>query len=372
MQPTPFARRGARAARTGLAALLFTLVACGQDAPKAEPERRGAPPPPTAAASGAAAKVECTRAHVDDPETANVFKAKVAGFCLDPADGGEAMGEGAKAPLEKMCDLFDGECKVYEDHGVKRVARARYVSEAGGAATVDVYASRFDAPESAYAMFTKRVVGDGDPADPATPKPAPGGDVAAIGIGNAYVAAGATLFEITYSDDRASPPEIEKASRPVLEALAKELGGAAGKLPVAALELPEAGRLPLGVRYLKDEVVRGVKGTGPGAVGYYADGGKRWRLAIIEAADEAAAKKVIDAFAAAKGAKKDASGVTLDVADGGVSVEWLVKQDGRRVAAIGDEPRVARQGAKPEETGKLWLDRDAKQKLLDALPKPAN
>lgn len=312
-----------------------------------------------------AARVSCTRTHVDDSETAAIFAAKVEGFCLDPADGGEAMGEGAKEPLEKMCDLFDGECKVYEDHGVKRVARARYVRESGGGATLDVYASRFDAPASAYAMFTKRVVGDGDPADSATPKPTPGGDAAAIGIGNAYVVRGPTLFEITYSDDQASPAEIEKASRPVLEAMAKTLGGTAGPLPSAVALLPEASRVTEGVRLLLDEVVRGVKGTGPGAVGYYADNGKRWRLAIIDAADEPAAKKAFAAFGAAPGAKKSAPGVVLSMKDGGVSVEWLVTLRGRRVLAIGDEPRVARAGAPADETAKLWLDRDSKAKMLE-------
>ncbi len=335
-------------------------LGCGEGAPKAEAEKRGPPPPAAAQPSPSSRAVACTRNKVDDPETSGVFKAKLAGFCLDPADGGEAMGEGSRAPLEKMCDLFDGECKVYEDHGVKRVARARYVLEAGGPATIDVYASRFDAPASAFAMFTKRVVGDGDPADPATAKPATGGDAAAIGIGNAYVVAGATLFEITYSDDTATPAQIESASRPALEAFAKELGGSAGKLPPAVALLPIADRVPSGVRYVKDEIVRGVKGTGEGAVGYYASGGKRWRIAVVDAKDEAAARASLAALAKQPGAKDDSGVTTLRSKDGSVEAEWLAVAKGARVIAIGDEPRAT-------DFAKAALTAEEKKKRLDGV-----
>jgi hypothetical protein len=344
-----------------LGLLLMFGVGCGEEAPTVQAERRGPPPPAAASPSASGARpVACTRTQVDDPETAPVFKAKLAGFCLDPADGGEAMGEGSRAPLEKMCDLFDGECKVYEDHGVKRVARARYVLEAGGPATIDVYASRFDAGASAFAMFTKRVVGDGDPADPATAKPAQGGDAAAIGVGNAYVVAGPTLYEITYSDDTATPAQIESASRPVLEAFVKDLGGAAGKLPSAALLLPPSQRVPSGVRYLKDELVRGVKGTGAGAVGYYADGPARWRVAIVDGPDEQAAKSAKAALAKVAGAKEEGGVTVLVVKDGGVAVQWLFVVKGNRLVAIGDEPRAG-------EPAKAALSREEKQKRLDAI-----
>jgi hypothetical protein len=339
---------------------------------QASAEKRGAPPPP-AKSSG---PVGCSRTAIDDPVAKGFFPAKVAGFCLDPEEPGKAMGKEAKEPLEKMCDLFDGECAVYEGFGVERVVQLRYVAEGGAPTTIDVVLSRFDSPASAFAMFTKRTVGDGDPADAAAPKPVAVRGAAALGVGNAYLWRGAHLVEITYADTKATPAEIETASAKVLPELARTIAdalpGDATMLPVV-VALPQEKRLPIGVRYVPKELFRGAKDAGGGALGYYDDAGKRWRVAAFDVADEAAAKSAVAAVGKLAGAKP-VSGLgdeafRLEVEDGGNKIEWLVARKGAVVRGVGDEPRALRSGASADERAKLSLPEADKKTKLEALLK---
>src|SRR5688572_22830165 len=110
---------------------------------QASAEKRGAPPP--AKSTG---PVGCTRMAIDDPVAKGFFPAKVAGFCLDPEEPGKAMGKEAKEPLEKMCDLFDGECAVYECFGVERVVQLWYVAEVRAVSTIAAVVSRVGCPAS--------------------------------------------------------------------------------------------------------------------------------------------------------------------------------------------------------------------------------
>jgi hypothetical protein len=355
---------------------MLVALGCGEakdEGTKVVPEKRGAAPP---SATTKPAGTACSRKAIDDATTAKYFPGEIGGFCLDPADGGKAMGEGAKAPLEAMCDLFDGECAVYEAHGVKRVVALRYVSSGGSQATIDVVLSKFGSPSEAYAMFTKRTVGDGDPADEAAPKPIEGGGAAALGVGNAYLWRGEHLAEITYADTAASPADMEKAGSATLPPLVKAIGdalpGDTAQLPDVAL-LPKPDRIPIGVRFVADEAIRGVKleGKGAGAVGYYRAGDKRWRVIAAARADEAAAKELMAAISKAPGAEAVTGlgdeAVRVEVKDGATAVEWLAARKGARVFAVGDEPRALRSGASAEERAKISLGQDEKKAKLEPL-----
>ncbi len=293
-------------------------------------------------------------------------------FCLDPDDAGKAMGAESKLPLEGMCDLFDGECAVYEGFGVDRVVAARYVAADGSDKSIDVVLSRFKSAPSAFAMFTKRTVGDGDPADPASPKPFAVPGAAALGLGNAYVWRGSHIVEITYSDSKAAPAEVEAAGAKVLpelaELVARSLPGEPRPLPEVAA-LPTENRIPIGVRYAPAELWKGVKDAGGGAVGYYKLGDKRWRVAVLERSDEAAAKAAMAALAKLPGAAAVTGladeAVRLEVKDGGVQVEWLVARKGARLTGVGDEARALRSGASAEERAKISLTEAEKKAHLE-------
>ncbi|MEM1034747.1 MAG: DUF6599 family protein [Myxococcota bacterium] len=350
-------------------ALLVSLstAACREDAP---PTPRQPPPPRTApAACGGERKV-------NDADAVRFFPADAGTFCLDPNGSDQAYGEGSAKPLDGICNLFDGECEIYRRHGVDRVVEARYVDGGGSGATIDVYLSRFTNSERAYAMFTKRVVGDGDPAHPDTPRALSGGGASALGIGNAYLWRGRHLAEITLNDTAAaSAADVRKRADamlpPLVSAFGDKLPGATA-LPAAAVRLPEEGRLPLGIRYLYDDLL-GVEGTGSGAYGYYREGERRWRVLALVKSDVAAAKDIMKTFARLDGAEPvEGMGgadeaLTVTVRDGGAPTPWLLARVASTLVGIGDEPRVVRPGMSPEARAEVTLSQEAKRARLRAL-----
>lgn len=371
--PAPRAGRVSRGAAIALLALTSLAGGCKEEEP-----RRAPPPPAPSAKPAACAGGGGTLA---DAQSAPFLPRVSGGFCLDPNGGDKAFGEGAPLPLDQICDLFDGECEIYKGYNVRRVLEARYVDGAGSAATIDVHLSKFGTTESAYAMFTKRVVGDGDPADEATPRPTEGGGVSALGVGNAYLWRGLYLAEITYNDASAAESAVRAASDRALPPLVKEMGS---KLPgetappPAVGALPKEGLLPLGVRYITKDVL-GVDGVGAGAFGYYREGDKRFRMAAIVRGDVDQAKDVLATLAKQPGATKEKGigdgGVRFmhkDAKDGdGIAVEWLFARAGKAVLGIGDEVRVLRSGMTADDVAKVSLPKDAKaERLKKALPGP--
>jgi len=344
---------------------LLSISACKEDAP---PPRREPPPPPAKAAT-------CTgEAKVNDPKAVVYFPTKAGRFCLDPNGSDKAYGADSSASIDEICNLFDGECEIYKRHGVDRVVEARYVDGGGSGATIDVYLSRYESTEKAYAMFTKRVVGDGDPAHPDTPKSIAGGGVSALGIGNAYLWRGKHLAEITFNDtSAASAAEVRRKADAILPGLVKAFGEklpGEKTLPDAAARLPEAERLPLGLRYLTDEVL-GVEGTGSGAFGYYREGEQRWRTVALVKSDPAAAKDVMKSFSGLEGAAEEKGlgedAVRVIVSYKGPEAEWLLARKGAAIIGIGDESRVLRDGMSPEEHRKKTLSQKDKRKRLAGL-----
>lgn len=349
-----------RLSLVSLAAL--SIAACNRSD---EQPHRGAPPPPVkTAAPGTCAS---GGGKIADAASAPFFPRTSSGFCVDPHGGEKTFGEGASLPLGNICtDVFDGECEIYKGFGVRRVVEARYVDGGGTTATIDVHLSKFATSEGAYAMFTKRVVGDGDPADSATPKPIEGGASAALGLGNAYLWRGLYLAEITYSNEAAAEAAIKSATEKLLPSLVKEMGSkipGEPALPRAAASLPKEDMIPLGVRFVTKDLV-GIDGVGAGALGYYRAGDKRFRIASIERADADQAKDVITTLGKVAGAEKEKhvgeGAVRLMHKDAGAAVEWILARRGKIVIGVGDEARVLKSGMTAEEHAKVSLTKDEK------------
>jgi hypothetical protein len=358
-----------------VALLVCSAGACSRgDDPRAR--REGAPPPPPPAKPAACS---AGGGKIADAASAPFFPSSSGGFCLDPNGGEKTFGEGGALPLDHICtDVFDGECEIYKGYGVRRVVEARYVDGGGTPATIDVHLSRFGTTEGAYAMFTRRVVGDGDPADETTPRPLEGGGAAALGLGNAYLWRGLYLVELTYNNETAAEAAMKAASEKLLPPLVKEMGGKlAGEtaLPPAAAALPKEGLIPLGVRFVTRDLLDAA-GVGPGAFGYYKDGAgpKRWRVASVARADADQAKDVLSTLGKLPGASREKGigegAVRLMRKDGeSTPVEWIFARAGKTVLGVGDEPRVLRAGQTADEHARVTLSKDEKiDRLKKILP----
>jgi hypothetical protein len=357
-----------------VALALLSMTACS----KSEEPRQGAPPPPPPVAQPGA----CTAGggKIADPASAPFFPQSfgepVRGFCLDPNGGDKAFGEGAALPIADICDLFDGECEIYKGYGVRRVVEARYVDGGGTPATIDVHLSKFGTTEAAYAMFTRRVVGDSDPADDVAPQPVEGGGAAALGLGNAYLWRGLYLAELTYNNQTAAEAAMKAAGEKLLPPLVKEMGSripGETALPAAAAALPKESLLPLGARFITKDLL-GASGVGAGAFGYYKAGAKRWRVASVVRADADQAKDVLSTLAKLPGATPEKhlgdGAVRVMLKDGeSAPVEWVFARTGKQVLGVGDEPRVLRAGQTADEHAKVTLTKDEKiERLKKILP----
>ncbi len=334
---------------------------CDEDPPPRQP-----PPPPTK-------PVTCdAKPQANDPSNLALMPPTTGGFCIDPTGSDRGYGEGTKNQLGEGCQkMFNGGCDIYQRHGVTRLVQVRYVDGTGSGATIDIDLSKFGSSAKAYAMYTMRVVGDGDPAHPDTPTPIDGGGAAAIGIGAATLWRGRFLAEITYSDPTGSAEQISKRAGDLLPPLVKQLGSKMqGKLelPVAARGLPADKRLDQGIRFLTKDVL-GITGTGAGAFGYYREGSKRWRIVSIVKDDDDQAKDVLKTIAKVAGATKEKNigdGATRIMVQrsGGAQTEWIIAQAGPRVLGVGDEERVLQDGMSAEEHRSKALSQDEKRSLL--------
>lgn len=335
-------------------------------------ESKGTPPPPPAPAPKANA-CDAGGGTLSDAQSAAIVPRKSANFCLDPNGGDKVYGEGAALPIDKICDMFDGECEIYKGFGVRRVVEMRYVDGGGSTATINVYLSKFGSPDGAYAMFTKRVVGDGDPAGEDTPRAIAGGGAAALGVGNAYLWRGAYLVEMTYNDETAAEAAIKASSDKLLAPLAKDIGDKLPgdtALPASAAALPKDKLLPLGIRLATKDAFD-IAGAGPGAFGYYRDGDKRYRFVSMIRADDEQAKDTLATLSKEPGATKEKGtgdgAVRFMRKEGeGVTTEWLIARSGARLLGIGDEARALRNGMSADEVNKVSVGKDDKAVRLKA------
>ncbi len=336
-----------------------------------EAKDRPPPPPPSLSPGASAASDVCADGGAVDPDAVSApFVPRAAGgFCLDPQGEPKTYGDKGKFSMDEVCTTaFDGECEVYKRFDLDRVVVLRYVDGSGGPNSVEVNLSRFKTVDGAYAMFTKRVVADGDPAR-ATVKPMQAGGAGASSSSNAYVWRGQYLVELTFvtEDPKMTPEAMARMNDQATGAIARDIGSrlpGAAELPGAAAALPLPSRIPLGVAYHPKDAL-GLRAIGPVAVGYYKDGEKRWRSVAI-AKDVDGAKEVFRAFKLRPGSSlvkslgDEAVQIVVQEAPERAKAEYIVARKGALVAGIGDEELVLDPTTPAEKQAPLRLTREEK------------
>ena len=268
------------------------LVVQGRQAEAGQPAPAAAAAPPRREAG----RVRSGGGELSDPISAPFFPRTAGGYCVDPQGEIKTYGEKGKLSMDEVCTTaFDGECEVYKRFGLKRVVSLHYVDGSGKGGTVEVNLSQFGDVAGAYGMFTLRVVA-GDPAEPSTPKPLAAGAAGAIGTGRAYVWRGQHLAELQYVNEQESPEQLAKSSEAILTTVGKEIGPEAPGRDDASARRAAPSRRRIASRTGSSSIRRtSSAGTasGPGAVGFYKDGDRRWRVLAIVKDDADQAK---DAF----------------------------------------------------------------------------
>ena len=356
-------------AHWALPLLLIALPGC--NGCKDDSNKGGTPPPPPPPSASATKAGACANGGgtVNDPVQAAVFPRTIGGYCIDPQGDTKTYGDRGKLSMDEVCTTaFDGECEVYKSFGLKRVVALRYVDGAGGGGSVEVNLSTFNDTDGGYAMFTKRVIADADPAGPTAPRPHDAGGAAAIGSGRGYVWKGPLLAELTYINEQEPPDQMIKSSEPVLTAVAKAIGanmpGPADK-PAAAKALPEAMRVPNGIDFHPNDLL-GFKGTGAGAIGFYKEGTKRYRMLAIVRDEPDQAKDTWKIFRAKPGAlpvsglADDAALIVAQATPDAQKTEWVIARKGALVAGVGDEELVLQAGEPLDKQADVRLTKDEK------------
>jgi hypothetical protein len=366
----------ARLAAAVLLAAFALLSACDK---KGEArDDRPAPPPPESVASAHADVCAGGGAQDTDAVSAPFVPRMVGAFCLDPQGEPKTYGDQGKLSMDEVCTTaFDGECEVYKRFGLERVVVLRYVDGSGAPNSVEVNLSRFASPDGAYAMFTKRVVADGDP-ERATVKPLAAGAGGAASSSNAYVWRGAYLVELTFvtEDTKMTPADMALANERSTGAIAREIGGKLPgdlALPAAAGSLPALSRITLGIAYHPKGGL-GMTAVGPMAVGYYKDADKRWRDVAVVGKTVDGAREAFRAFRLKpgslplKGLGDEAVLTIIQEAPDRAKAEYVVARKGTLVAAIGDEELVLDPSTPTDKQAPLKLTKDEKvQKLAEWL-----
>jgi hypothetical protein len=335
-------------------------------------ERGAAPPPVQSARPGACAS---GGGKVGDATSAPYFPRVVGDYCLDPNGEAQAFGEGAPGSLDKVCtEKLDGECEVYKGLGLRRFVAVRYVDGKGSPATIDVNLSRFSSAERAFAFYTKRVVADGDPAA-TTMQSIDAGGAGVLGSGNAVVWRGEHVAELTYANELEPPDQMAASAKRLLPPVAAGIGGSlpgeTKPLPAVAA-LPAEHRLPLGIAYAAGDLLE-VHGAGPGAVGYYRSGERRWRVLGAVRPDEAGAADVTRTLAKLEGATTlksvafPAVAFTLRAPGDGPKLEGVIGRKGPNVLGIGDEEHALGTDVPAAEAEKKRLGREEKIQRLTSL-----
>jgi uncharacterized protein DUF6599 len=349
------------------------LSACGKT-----DETRGTPPPPPPPAPTSSHADVCADGGGRDTDSisAPLVPSAVGAYCLDPQSEPKTYGDKGQLSMDEVCTTaFDGECEVYKRFGLDRVVVLRYVDGSGAPNSVEVNVSRFATPEGAYAMFTKRVVADGDPAR-ASVRPLDAGAAAASSNSNAYVWRGPYLAELTFvtEDTKMTPEAMARANEQSTATIAREIGQrlpGPTSPPAAAMTLPTASRVPLGVAYLPKNAL-GLTDIGPLAIGYYQDGTRRWRDVAIVRSDADAAKEAFRTFkllpgsSALKGVADEGVQVILQEGADRAKAEYLVARKGSLVAAIGDEELVLDPSMSKDKLAPLKLTKEEKLEKLSA------
>lgn len=357
--------------RPVLSLVLLLAAACDKkSAPEAE--KGAAPPPIESSKPGACAGGGGT---VSDKVSAGFFARSAGDYCVDPNGETRAYGKSAPSPVDKVCtELFDGECEVYKSFGLERVVTLRYIDGKGSPGAVNVNLSEFATKDGAYAFFTKRVVADADPVE-AAPEKLEAGGAAAMGTGIAYVWRGVHVVELSYTNEVEAPDQLKASAKKHIPPIAKSIGEKLGgdkEPPKAVTLLPSEARVNLGVTFTTSDAL-GIQGVGAGAIGYYKDGAKRWRVLSLARSDEDGAKDVLKTLKKVDGAK-GLKGVTFDGLslerrddDSSPKISWVVGRKGANVFAIGDEEHVLSSGMAAADAQKVSLTEAEKTERVKKL-----
>jgi hypothetical protein len=356
---------------------LWTLLGTGcKDNPShGTPPPKGTPPPAESAPKAGA----CDQGggKISDTISAGFFPTKAGDYCVSPASETKTFGDKAKKPMDGICTLFDGGCKEYQNHNVKRTVVVDYVDGKGSPGTVTVILSQFENANYAFTMFARRVTSNEDPVRDDMPKPLEIGGLAALGTGKLYAWKGPYLIELDYvnTDESGDAKKLRASGEKILPALAKSM---VAKLPGSANPpenlsvLPKDSQIPLGFGFwLKDSL--NVKGTGDAALAYYKKGDKRYRMLAMVRKDNDQAKDILKTFGDVKGAKK-----LKNIADGAVRLmlleekdnkdgpkaEWVLARQGRHIIGVGDDVFAFKEGSSVSEQEKVSLSKDDKIKLV--------
>jgi len=347
---------------------IFAASSCKK---KEVPVERGDTPPPVESIQPG----RCSQGggSVADTVSATFFPKKVADYCIDPNSETRAYGKNAPGTLDQVCtELFDGECEVYRMFGLERVVTVRYADGKGSTSTVNVVLSRFESVRGAYGFYTKRVVADADPVDTKSKALAVGG-AGALASTIAYLWRGLYVAELSYVNDTESPDALRQSAAGILPDFTRSMGDALPgdtQLPDTAGLLPAEGRVPMGIVYEPRDIL-GIQGAGPGAYGFYAANGRRYRLAMLERGDEASSQDVMKTLKKIPGASESKLGlpvVTLPWhgANESTKTEWLFSRQGKVVVGIGDEELALAQLPVAEAKAKC-LTREQKLERLKAV-----
>jgi hypothetical protein len=360
----------------GLASLLVGVAVTGALAAtgckrESSEEQGAAPPPAPSAKPGACAS---GGGEPNDPLSAAFFPRSLGDYCVDPHGDVRSYGQEAKSTIDDVCiQQLDGECETYKSYGLRRAVTLRYVDGKGSPGTVAVLLTRYGSKEGAYGFFTKRIVADSDPAQ-VTLTSLKAGAGGALGSGIAYVYKGDYLLELSYTNEAESPDQMRASGKRILPDLATAIGDKLPgdtTLPPAVQALPAEHLLPMGVTYAPTDVL-GISGVGPGALGYYKDGDKRYRVVSLGRADEDSADDVLATLKKVDRASKvkelffPALAFGNQSSDAAPRTEWLIGRKGNRLFGVGDEELVLGRGSK-EEDEKAKLTRDEKIALLKHL-----
>jgi uncharacterized protein DUF6599 len=269
-------------------------------------------------------------------------------FCVDAYARVGVYGAGAPDSLARACERVLGPgCQEQPEEGLERVVALRYLVRAAPGSSIDVVLSRFENTAGAYAHFTAATLGENDPAA-LDLKPLDAAGNALFQSDNVLGWRGRHVFWLHYSDEQQPEADNRLAASRHLPELAQLLSRSLpleSGLPAPVQRLPEAQRLPLGVRLVLSDAL-GVPGLGMHAQGYYAEGSKRWRVLTIVRPDAESAKDVLSTLRRHPAAKQ-INGVPLDTLQfierrlpTEPVVGWVVGQRAEVVYGIGDEASV--------------------------------
>lgn len=309
------------------------------------PERRAGPVGgPAAGEPARSGPCASGGARLADPALAALLPRAASGFCLEPGADPRQYGAGARASLDDACRALTGEdCPAPLRRGLERVVLVRYVAAEPPAAEVEVVLSRFSSSDAALAFASDRLHGDRDPGT-SDARAIDAGALGALRADAALVLRGAEVAELGYaSDETATARRAGGATR--LAGLARALGASlpgAAELGGGVARLPVANREALAFTFT-DRDALSVPGLGAAAVGHYREGTRRYRLAVLERADEDAAADVLTTLRRGglgrpvEDTDVPAVGFAVPRAATAPPEPWVAVRRGRWVFACGDD-----------------------------------